>query len=57
MRHRIALGALVALGALTSTAAAWAHANVSPAVAFLSARLTVTSTSSSTPAGRPVASP
>ncbi len=32
MRHRIALGALVALGALTSTAAAWAHANVSPAV-------------------------
>jgi uncharacterized protein YcnI len=33
MRHRIALGALVALAALTFTAAAFAHAHVSPSVA------------------------
>jgi len=32
MRHRIALGALVALAALTITAAASAHAKISPAV-------------------------
>lgn len=34
MRHRIALGALVALGALTITTAAWAHAHISPPVAL-----------------------
>ena len=34
MRHRIALGALVALAALTFTAAAFAHAEVSPPVAL-----------------------
>ena len=33
MRHRIALGALVALAALTFTASAFAHARVSPPVA------------------------
>src|SRR3954447_17301917 len=33
MRHRIALGALVALAALTSAGGAWAHAHVSPPVA------------------------
>ena len=32
MRHRLALGALVALGALTITAAASAHAKVSPSI-------------------------
>ena len=34
MKHRIALGALVALGALATAAAASAHAIVSPAVAL-----------------------
>jgi uncharacterized protein YcnI len=34
MRHRIALGALVALGALAITAAASAHARVSPSVSI-----------------------
>jgi uncharacterized protein YcnI len=34
MRHRIALGALVVLGALTFTAAAFAHAHVSPPIAL-----------------------
>src|SRR4051794_4322414 len=34
MRHRIALGALVALAAVTSTGGAWAHAHVSPPVAL-----------------------
>jgi uncharacterized protein YcnI len=34
MRHRIALGALVALGALTVTASAFAHAKMSPPVAL-----------------------
>jgi uncharacterized protein YcnI len=34
MRHRIALGALVALAALGFTASAWAHAHVSPPVAL-----------------------
>src|SRR5690242_14065603 len=32
MRHRIALGALVALAALVFSSTAWAHANVSPPV-------------------------
>ena len=32
MRHRLALGALVALAALTFTASAFAHARVSPPV-------------------------
>jgi uncharacterized protein YcnI len=34
MRHRIALGAFVALAALTFTAAAFAHAHVSPPIAL-----------------------
>ena len=34
MGHRIALGALVALAALTITGGAWAHAHVSPPVAL-----------------------
>jgi uncharacterized protein YcnI len=34
MRHRIALGALAALAALTFTAAAFAHAHVSPPIAL-----------------------
>src|SRR5947209_5167568 len=34
MRARIALGALVALAALTYTTSAWAHARVSPVVAL-----------------------
>jgi uncharacterized protein YcnI len=34
MRHRLALGALVALGALTFSASAFAHARVSPPVAL-----------------------
>jgi len=33
MRHRIALGALVALAALTFAATAFAHARISPPVA------------------------